>query len=134
MILPVAFVVAGVFFVLGALERRRDTESADGVVIAIENHPGGNSSRPIVEYSVGQHRHQCLGTIYSGLVTYHVGESVRVLYKTDDPKVASIDSFVQNWAVPTTLFAAGFGFAALILFGRRNLQHLKHGTRRRRGT
>jgi hypothetical protein len=53
---------------------------------------------PVVEYPVGDQKH----TLRSSS-SLSVGDKVPVLYKTDRPGVATIDTFTDRWAAPLAI-------------------------------
>lgn len=51
--------------------------------------------------------HTVSSSFYSSPPEFHVGDSVTVLYRSDDPQTARIDSYWQVWGLPSLLGIIG---------------------------
>jgi hypothetical protein len=54
-------------------------------------------------------QHTVSSSFYSSPPEFHVGDSVTVLYRSDDPQTARIDSYWQVWGLPSLLGIIGSG-------------------------
>jgi hypothetical protein len=52
-------------------------------------------------------QHTVSSSFYSSPPEFHVGDSVAVLYRSDDPQTARIDSYWQVWGLPSLLGIIG---------------------------
>lgn len=106
-----------------------------GTVAALHPSSGGNGTvyRPEVTFTDKkgqQHTH------YSGVgsypPSYEVGEHVPIIYNSDDPKDATVDSFLALWMLPVAFANAAFflfaGGLACLLYGPRILRRLSGAT------
>jgi hypothetical protein len=53
--------------------------------------------------------------VASNLPLYATGDRVRLLYKTNEPEVAFIDSFFERWLGPLVFTGGGGFFLAVLL-------------------
>jgi len=52
-------------------------------------------------------QHTVTSSLYSSPPEFHVGDNVAVLYRSDDPQTARIDSRMQVWGLPIVLVILG---------------------------
>ena len=111
----VCLVVACISFVISlyfVLTAQRTT----GTVIAFDekfdNQYGAKTFAPIIQfYDVSGGEHSVSSGIYQSPSPFSVGESVSILFRSNQPARARIDRFWDLWAVPTVSIAlAGFFF------------------------
>jgi hypothetical protein len=114
-----AFIVFGaVFAIWGVNEIVPSLTSSSGIAegtVVKEEHNEGPVA--VFEYQVDGKKYT--RKQHHAIARHRVGETVRVVYKTDDPDVASIDSFYDRWLVPIVLAATAVlsaGFGALLVW------------------
>jgi hypothetical protein len=80
---------------------RARARRAEGLVVGSAGHAGFHSGMlkfPVVEFETESGRLvEFQSSVGSNPPMYRVGQRVSVLYDPDDPKQASIDSFVSRW-------------------------------------
>lgn len=84
---------------------------------------------PLATFWVDDAKYEVVGSVSSEPPAYAMGEEVEILYRPEDPSIARINSFTENWLV-TSVFgvlglvfggiSVGAGFAAA--FGLRRLK------------
>lgn len=99
------FTAAGTAVSWRSLQLLQGGQKADGVVVSMRHD--GDSSKPVVKYSVDGKEYEVVGTISTKPPSLHVGEQVQVVYRPGDPTYAVIDSFVERWLFP--LIFGGIG-------------------------
>lgn len=105
------FLCVGGIFGWKIVEFAQGSERVVGKVVRmVHGHGNGNGSKPVVRYVVGGKPYEVEGTISSSPPSFRVGDEATVIYKTDDPNRAQIDSFVERW-----LFLLVFGGIGALL-------------------
>jgi hypothetical protein len=91
----------------------RVASHASGTVIALvpqKDSEGSITYAPTFRFrDANGTEHTATSHMSSSPPNFHVGESITVLYRPDDPKAARIDSFSQVWGLP-----AVFGLSAIM--------------------
>ena len=86
-----------------------------GTVSKLIRRPGDNSYYPIFLFEDQQGNKHSVDSLSGNYpAAYKVGDVVSVIYQTDNPENAEIDTFLNVWIWPMAL--AGFGVVQL-LFG-----------------
>lgn len=112
----------GEFFILKNLfEFRSQAQVVTGEVTGYASSrgsKGGTMYTPTVQYRIpapeggSGARFEISGNVRSSGRGYDIGEQVAVLYRPEAPEQGRIDSFVEQWLLPTV-----FGFFALVFGG-----------------
>lgn len=107
------FIIFGVIALIGALislvlltKNRGNYQEIDGTIVGFNSE--GN---PVVEYTVGGQTHRLLSNVSSS--SYHTGQTLPVLYKTDAPEQARAAG--GYYVLPIVLGGLGVGFAGIPL-------------------
>jgi hypothetical protein len=123
-----AFLVFGIVFLLWGLGMGVSSLSfsfgsahTEGTVVKLEENAldePPHALYPVVQYHVDDSKYSYTG-VGSYPARYTVGQKVRILYKVEQPEVASIDSFFDRWLVPVVVTGVGalfVGIGALIVW------------------
>ncbi len=129
----VAFLIVALFTVRSELSFREGAITAPGIVVDLaptQSSKGGTSYKPVFRFTDRNDKvHTVTGSLSSSPPSYRPGEAVSVLYRTDDPDGAQIDSFMESWFLPLifgsigtvfTAVASGFGMYSLRARRRRS--------------
>lgn len=95
--------VVGVVFANQTLAGYPQMDRAAGRVV--EMVQSGKVYKPVVEFAVGGRIYRFTDAQGSQPATYHVGDSVEVVYPPDFPDRARIDSILSTWVAPMLPFA-----------------------------
>ncbi|OAI44885.1 hypothetical protein AYO44_13435 [Planctomycetaceae bacterium SCGC AG-212-F19] len=123
-VLLLGFVVVGIPFSVGvvttvsAIQESADTQQTQGTVVAFEGRNsarGGAVSKPVVEYHVAGQTYRFTGRVATNIPIHAVGDQVAVLYKTNEPGTAFIDSFFDRWLGPLLFTGVGFLFLGILV-------------------
>jgi Protein of unknown function (DUF3592) len=85
----------------------------EGTVVDVEERIEGPSesatlaSYPVVEFTTAEGRTIRFTSRLSLPIAIEVGKAVPVRYRSDNPELAVIDTFMRTWAVPVTLLLGG---------------------------
>ena len=90
----------------------RVAQRAVGEVVAMrgttDTENGGISYAPTFRFQdAGGSQHTVSSTLYSSPPEFQLGDRVQVLYRSDDPGVARIDSYWQVWGLASVLGILG---------------------------
>jgi len=115
-----AFTLVGAAMLIGALLWYTSTRTflakaaqAQGTVIELEpvRSSDGTTYRPLVRFNDERGQSiQISSSVSSNPPSFAKGESVRVYYDRDDPRVAKLDGYFQLWGGPTIIAALGSVF------------------------
>jgi hypothetical protein len=90
----------------------RDAQRAGGAVIEMrqqtDKDSGSVSYAPTFRFQDASGTQRTVSSpFYSSPSEFHVGDSVTVLYRSDDPEAARIDTYWQVWGLPSLLGIIG---------------------------
>ncbi|GAB3966067.1 hypothetical protein GCM10028806_05990 [Spirosoma terrae] len=88
--------------------------TTSGNVVDMVRKIKGNTSAPIVRYSVDGKTYELAGNTYSSPAAYSIGDQVAVIYDPESPESGAIQSFSEQWAGP--LLSIGLSVCFLLLF------------------
>lgn len=88
--------------------------TTSGNVVDMVRKIKGNTSAPIVRYSVDGQTYEIAGNTYSSPAAYSIGDQIEVVYDPESPESGAIQSFSEQWAGP--LFSIGLSVCFLLLF------------------
>lgn len=100
------FGAVGGFMGWKSYEFTQGTARTEGTVVRLERSGKNNNRIPVVSFTVEGKTHEVRGEIASNM-SPAVGTKVDVLYKTNDPNRAQIDSFTERWLFPTVFGGIG---------------------------
>ncbi len=103
---------AAAYFCYDTLTFQRDAKSASGVVVEFKHHTG-NAISPVIHFRLPNGNIiEYTSNTSSSTNMFEIGESVQMLYLSNDPQGSSrLDSFVDLWLLPLVfgLFGVIFG-------------------------
>ncbi len=113
----VSFLVVAAFTISSEIEFRKDAIAAPGVVVdlvATQGSKGGTVYKPVFEFTDrGDVARRVTGSIASSPPSFRRGEAVRVLYRSENPEGAQIDSFMESWFLPLIFGVLGTVFTGI---------------------
>lgn len=108
----VLFAIGGIFATIGLsmatwtiMWASGGTQSTEGTVIRMVR--SGKGTKPVAKYEVVGQSHEVVGQLTTSPPAHRVGDKVPVLYKTDTPADAVIDTFINRWLFPTIFGSIG---------------------------
>jgi hypothetical protein len=119
LMLAIAIITLPLSFFTYAHSQRfiKSANRAQGTVIRLDERSGSGSRSvyyPVYTFQDSQGKqHEIYSSSGSYPPSYEVGEKVTVLYQSDNPSNAEIDSFMDKWLF--TVLLAGFGLIGLFL-------------------
>lgn len=110
--LGIAALVGALATCLHAWHFTRIAQRTNGTVVDMRQHTdkesGSISFAPTFRFQdAGGAQHIVSSSFYSSPPEFHVGDSVGILYRADDPQTARIDSYWQIWGPPSLLGIIG---------------------------
>ncbi len=136
-IIGLGSVIAGGFAYLGTRAFIADANRADGKVIDLILERGSSNRtssgtasvyKPLVIYqTTSGEKIEFLARVGSNPPSHHKGDSVIVLYQSENPQGAKIDSFLHLWFTASILGGMGFVF---FMVGGGMIAWERHGRRK----
>ena len=106
------------------------SQRADGTVIRLVPIQFQADDRakvaPVVEFHIGDERHEFQSWLSTSPPQFDVGEKVVVLYDAQNPERARIESFVTLWLFPVVF--GGIAFLSLFDFARGQLEGIAYAS------